>query len=211
MMCVIFKLDGDADSMEKAARRDSRDDMIRAAIELLCERGYAGTSFGDVLDRSGAPRGSIYHHFPGGKQQLVTEAVQRYTAGVLRALNTAAESGGAVDLVRVFLDVVRSGLRASDFRRGCAIAAVTLDATPADAALLALTAESFRAWRTRIAAAFRRDGATEARARRLATLVVAAVEGALMLARAEHDVGPITDVGRELEDYLGRSLSDSRP
>jgi AcrR family transcriptional regulator len=66
------------------SRRDSRDDMIRAAIELLCERGYAGTSFGDVLERSGAPRGSIYHHFPGGKQQLVTEAVQRYTAGVLR-------------------------------------------------------------------------------------------------------------------------------
>ena len=180
--------------------------MIRAAIDLLCERGYAGTSFGDVIERSGAPRGSIYHHFPGGKQQLVTEAVQRYTAGILRALDHAAESGGAVDLVRVFVDVVRSGLRASDFRRGCAIAAVTLDATPADAALLELTAESFQAWRSRIAAAFRRDGATEARARRLATLVVAAVEGALILARAEHDVAPITDVGRELEEHL----SDSR-
>jgi AcrR family transcriptional regulator len=190
------------------SKRDSRDDMIRAAIELLCERGYAGTSFGDVLERSGAPRGSIYHHFPGGKQQLVTEAVQRYTAGVLRALNTAAESGGAVDLVRVFVDVVRSGLRASDFRRGCAIAAVTLDATPADAALLQLTAESFRAWRSRIAAAFRRDGATEAQARRLATLVVAAVEGALMLARAEHDVAPITDVGHELEAHLRAVLPE---
>jgi hypothetical protein len=108
--------------------------------------------------------------------------------------------------VRVFVDVVRSGLRASDFRRGCAIAAVTLDATPADAALLELTAESFRAWRSRIATALRRDGATEAQARRLSTLVVAAVEGALMLARAEHDVAPITDVGRELEEHL----SDSR-
>jgi AcrR family transcriptional regulator len=188
------------------AKRDSRDEMIRAAIELLSERGYAGTSFGDVIERSGAPRGSIYHYFPGGKQQLVTEAVQRYTAGVLRALNAAAESGGAIDLVRVFVDVVRSGLRASDFRRGCAIAAVTLDATPADAALLGLTAESFRAWRSRIAATLRRDGATEAQARRLATLVVAAVEGALILARAEHDVTPITDVGHELEGHLHATL-----
>ena len=176
--------------------------MIRAAIELLSERGYAGTSFGDVIERSGAPRGSIYHHFPGGKQQLVTEAVQRYTASILRALEAAATSGTAVDLVRVFVDVVRRGMRASDFQRGCAIAAVTLDATPADAALLQLTGGSFRAWRGRIATALRRDGATEAQARRLSTLVVASVEGAMMLARADHDVTPITDVGHELDAYL---------
>src|SRR5262245_44130196 len=94
--------------MSVIATRDSRDQMIRAAIELLSERGYAGTSFGDVIERSGAPRGSIYHHFPGGKQQLVTEAVQRYTAAILRALDAAAESGTAVDLVRVFVDVVRT-------------------------------------------------------------------------------------------------------
>jgi TetR/AcrR family transcriptional repressor of lmrAB and yxaGH operons len=202
MMTVIVKFVSSGGRMST----ESRDRMIRATIDLLSERGYAGTSFGDVIDRSGAPRGSIYHHFPGGKQQLVTEAVRRYADAILRRLAAATEAGSSVDTVRVFIDVVRSGLRASDFRLGCAIAGVTLDATPADAALLGLAADAFRGWRTTLATAFRRDGATEAQARRLSTLVVASVEGALMLARAEQDVAPISDVGHELESYLRATL-----
>ena len=81
MMTVIVKGSG--------MSLNSREKMIVAAQELLSERGYAGTSFGDVIERSGAPRGSIYHHFPEGKQQLVTEAVQRYAAGVLAAIAKA--------------------------------------------------------------------------------------------------------------------------
>lgn len=185
---------------------DSRDRMVRATIDLLSERGYAGTSFGDVIERSGAPRGSIYHHFPGGKQQLVTEAVRRYAEAILRRLAAATETGSSVDTVRVFIDMVRSGLRASDFRLGCAIAGVTLDATPADTALIGLTAEAFQGWRSTLATTFRRDGATEAQARRLATFVVASVEGALILARAEQDVAPITDVSHELEAHLRATL-----
>src|SRR5690242_20447853 len=65
---------------------DSRERMVRAAVELFRERGYAATSFGDVLARSGAPRGSIYHHFPGGKEELAAEALSRYTAASTRAL-----------------------------------------------------------------------------------------------------------------------------
>jgi AcrR family transcriptional regulator len=185
---------------------DSRELMIRSAITLLRERGYAGTSFADVLAHSGAPRGSIYHHFPEGKQQLVAEAVRRYAELTLQAISTAADAGSSVDTVRVFVDTVRSGLRGSDFRRGCAIAGTVLDLTPADAVLLDLTAAAFQAWRSRLATAFAKDGATEAQARRLATLVVAAVEGALMLARTERDVAPITDVGHELEAHLRTTL-----
>ena len=184
----------------------SREKMIQAAQELLSERGYSGTSFGDVIERSGAPRGSIYHHFPGGKQQLVAEAVQRYAASVLASIATADARGSSVDTVRIFVDLVRRGLRASDFRVGCAVAGVVLDATPSDVDLLALTADAFASWRTRLAAAFRRDGATEAKARRLATFVVASIEGAMMLARADRDITPVTDVGRELEDHIKITL-----
>lgn len=188
-------------------RNESRDRMLRATMELLCERGYSGTSFGDIIERSGAPRGSIYHHFPGGKQQLAAEAAQRYAAGILRRIAATTEDGAATDAVRVFIDVVRDGLRASDFRLGCAVAGIVLDATPADVALLDLAAEAFRGWRQRFTAAFRRDGATEAQARRLATLVVSAVEGAMMLARADRDVAPVVDVGHELEAHVRAVLS----
>src|SRR5262252_2959176 len=98
---------------------DSRDKMIRATITLLSQRGYAGTSFGDVMAASGAPRGSIYHHFPGGKQQLVAEAVARYADGMAHRLRTAVQRGRSLDAVGLFIDAVRSGLRASDFTQGC--------------------------------------------------------------------------------------------
>ena len=186
--------------------KDTRELMVRTALELLRERGYAGMSFGDVIERSGAPRGSIYHHFPGGKQQLVTEAVTLYAERIRERLATAVHSGSSLDAVRTLIDVTRDGLRASDFRAGCAIAAVVLDVTPEDRVLLDLSAASLGGWRGVLATGFRRDGATAAQARRLAALVVGAVEGALILARADRDVTPVVDIGHELESHLRTTL-----
>lgn len=186
---------------------DSRDRMVRAAAELFRERGYAATSFSDVIERSGAPRGSIYHHFPRGKEQLAAEALRWYAEATARALTRALTGGSSADAVAVFVTAMRDGLRASDFRAGCPIAAVALDVGPADDALLASVVGAFESWRTALATAFRRDGATPAQARRLASLVVAAVEGALILARAERDVQPVTDVAHELAAHVRTALA----
>jgi AcrR family transcriptional regulator len=185
---------------------DTRDRMVQATIELLQQRGYAGTSFGDVTAASGAPRGSIYHHFPGGKQQLVAEAVTRYAEGIARRLRTDVQSGHSRDVVGTFVDVVRTGLRASDFSRGCAIAAVVLDVTPSESVLLDLGSQALGAWRRVLQTAFQRDGAEDARARRLATFVVAAVEGALILARADRDLTPVNEVAAELDRHLASGV-----
>lgn len=190
---------------------DTRQRMVRAAIELLRERGYAATSFHDVLERSAAPRGSIYHHFPDGKAQLVAEAVRQYSDATLRRLAAAATRGSSVETVGLFLDVTRDGLRASDFRAGCAVAAVVLDTTPEDAVLLSLTAAAFRAWREILTEAFQRDGLPPVRARSLAALVVAAVEGALILARAERDLAPVDDVAAELLTHVRSAVSEPVP
>src|SRR5262249_53906399 len=120
----------DRHSQGECVPNDSRENMIRATVDLLRERGYAGTSLGDILARSGGPRGSISHHFPGGKQELVTEALRRYAAGIRRRLVSVAETGSAVDLVRALLGAMRDGLRASDFAVGCAVAGVVLDLSP---------------------------------------------------------------------------------
>jgi AcrR family transcriptional regulator len=187
--------------------KDSRQKMVWATLELLRERGYAGTSFGDIIERSGAPRGSIYHHFPGGKQELVREAITLYAEGIRRRL---AAAGGSIDITRALVDAVRDTLRASDFTAGCAVAGLVLDLTPnlapGDRALLDLSAEAFGTWRRALATAMVADGATEAQARRLAVLVVSATEGAFILARAERDVAPIVDVGHELEAHLRATL-----
>jgi AcrR family transcriptional regulator len=185
---------------------ESRDKMIRATITLLSERGYAGTSFGDVMAASGAPRGSIYHHFPGGKQQLVAEAVARYAEGMANRLRAAVQRGRSRDAVGLFIDAVRSGLRASDFAQGCAIAAVVLDLTPSESVLLDLSAQAFASWREVLQTAFERDGVEPDRARRLAAFVVCAVEGALVLARADRSLTPVDDVAHELTAHLTSTL-----
>jgi len=181
---------------------DSRENMIRATVDLLRERGYEGISLGDVLARSGAPRGSIYHHFPGGKQELVVEALRRYAAGIRRRLTAVAEMGSAVDTVRALVGAMRDGLRASDYAVGCAVAGVVLDLTPAEADLLLPAADALREWHDVISAALVRDGVDRARARRLATVVLAAFEGAIILARAERDTAPFDAVEQELAVLL---------
>jgi AcrR family transcriptional regulator len=185
--------------------------MIRAATELFRERGYAATSFADVIARSGAPRGSIYHHFPQGKQQLAAEALRWYAEATARFLERALAGGSSADAVATFVTAMRDSLRASDFRAGCPIAAVALDLTPDPApdeeALPGAVVAAFDSWRTALGAAFRRDGATPAQARRLATFVVSTVEGALILARAERDVQPLTDAAHELSSHVRAALA----
>ena len=176
---------------------DSREKMIRATVDLLRERGYSGTSLGDVLARSGGPRGSIYHHFPGGKDELVTEALRRYTASIERRI---AAPGSAVDTVRALLSAMREGLRATDFSHGCAVAAVVLDAS--SAAVGSPAAEALASWRSVLAGALVRDGFSTQRAARLATLVIAAFEGAIILSRADRDTAPLDAVEAELVALL---------
>lgn len=181
---------------------DSRDAMIRATVDLLRERGYAGTSLGDVLQRSGGPRGSIYHHFPGGKQELVAEAVRRFGNAIRRSIAAAAERGSGADTVAALLAGLRDGLLATDFGHGCAIAGVVLDLTPAEHDLLVPVAAALADWQAVLAQSFVRDGVAPERARRLAAFVLAAVEGGLILARAAKDITPLDDVATELAALL---------
>ena len=185
-------------------RTDSRSRMIHAAAELFCQRGYHATTFSDVVRESGAPRGSTYFHFPGGKAELGVEAVRRTAEHTARRLAATASS---LDAVRLLVTALGNVLRASDFHAGCAVAGVVLDTTPDEEALLRQTAAAFASWRSALAEAFRREGATPAQARRLAVLVVAAIEGALMLARADRDIQPLTDVARELETHVRAVLA----
>jgi len=186
---------------------DSRDRMVRAAIELFGERGYAATSFADILERSAAPRGSIYHHFPGGKAELAAEALRRYTAASLGRLRRDATAGVDV-MIGDFVRYAREVLVAGDCRQGCPIAGVALDVGPDDP-LAGAVGEALAAWRWALAEAMRRDGAPAARADSLATLVVAGVEGALLLARAARDPGPLDDVGAELLNHVRTTLGDA--
>lgn len=179
----------------------ARERMVRSAAYLFRERGLRGTAFSDVIAHSGAPRGSIYHHFPGGKLQLAEEAV-RYAGGYVGAgIRASTRDDDPVAAVRAFVGWWRRVLERSDFRAGCPVAAVTVE-SPVPGALADAAAGAFGRWRRDLAAGLVAAGAAPSRAARLATLVVAAVEGATVMCRAQRSLAALDDVTAELEELI---------
>lgn len=174
---------------------DARRKMIESAVTLLATRGLQGTAFSDVLARSGAPRGSIYHHFPEGKDELVDAAIELAGDRALRVLD-AVQDSPPKEVTRYFLDLWREVLVRSDLRAGCAVLAVTVATDSPD--LLGHAARIFRAWRGRLADLYARGGMDADAAARLATTVVAASEGAVVVSRAERTLEPFELVATQL-------------
>jgi AcrR family transcriptional regulator len=192
-----------------AATRDapgSRERMVRSAALLFREHGYSGTGFRDVIAHSGAPRGSIYHHFPDGKAQLAEEAVAWAAGALAQWLDEAlASERDAEGVLRAFLTPWREVLERSDFRAGCPLVAITVE-TDAPPRLTAAVASAFAGWQELLAGRLRAAGIPTARAAGLATLAVAAIEGAVLLCRAQRDTQPLDAVANE----LARAIEDAR-
>ena len=186
---------------------DSRERMLRSTMALLREYGASATSIDRVLAHSGAPRGSVYHHFPGGRAQLIDEAVA--LAGELMAglIDAAMQAGDPVQAIDAFFALWRGRLADSRFRAGCPVVAVAVE-TNDDAPQLARSAGAvFAGWQQAFTALFRHHGLPEDRSRRLAALIVAAEEGAVILCRAEQSTAPMDAVAAEIHDLLSHALS----
>jgi AcrR family transcriptional regulator len=177
---------------------DSRQRMIESASELFRERGYSGTGFREINAKSGVARGAIYHHFPRGKAEVGEEVIRGDGVLVAAAIDAAAQDLDAVGVVRAFVDGWRAHLIATEFRAGCAIVGVLAESNPDAPGLARASADAFRSWRAALAASFRKSGIPAARARRLATLTVAAVEGAVLMSRAEGTTRALDESGQEL-------------
>ncbi|ALG14503.1 hypothetical protein AOZ06_02480 [Kibdelosporangium phytohabitans] len=178
--------------------------MIRSAALLFREHGIAGTSLADVLEHSGAPRGSIYHHFPGGKNQLAAEATVWAGSLVTRML---VEAGGPLEVVGALFGFWRTELTMHP-QSGCPVLAAALaEAESGDAYQAAR--EVFGTWERAIADLLVGRGVAEERAVSAATLLIAATEGAVVLARAKGDLRALDRVEREMTRTIGHLLVDS--
>lgn len=183
--------------------------MVVSAAMLIRERGAHSTAISDVLAHSGAPRGSAYHHFPGGRGQLLCEAVD-YAADFVAAALTGA--GSAMDMLDMTVAYYRQGLLDSDYRAGCPVMAVAVEAGAPDArtaAAVQRAAAAFERWNDVIAARLVAEGVAATKAADLATLVIAGLEGALVLARAGHDIAPLDAVHRRLRNLLESERKNS--
>jgi TetR/AcrR family transcriptional repressor of lmrAB and yxaGH operons len=182
-----------------------RQQMIESAVALMREQGVEGASFSRVLERSGAPRGSIYHHFPEGKAQLVEEATRYAGEFIAAGLAAALQSDDPVAAIRGFTASWERILEKWDYGAGCTVVAAALEGDRTPGAREAAR-DAFTSWQELLAGAFGEQGVPEERARSLAALTVAAVEGAVVLARAERSPEPLERVADELSTLVEEAV-----
>jgi AcrR family transcriptional regulator len=188
------------------AKPGPRERMIVSTALLVRERGARATSLDAVLEHSGAPRGSVYHHFPGGREQLLREATGYAGEYVARRLERTAIEDPLL-AIDTLLDEYRESLLASDFRAGCPVVAVAVESAEEGPDLRDDVVGAFDRWREIFAHGFAAAGIDVARSDELALLVVSGFEGALILSRAYRDLAPLENMRREIRARVEAELA----
>ncbi len=186
-------------------RRDGRERLLNGARQLLAEKGYAGMELRDVAERGDAPRGSIYHHFPGGKAQLAVEAAELEGREIRKAIERSLEQRGLEATLTMFGDFFRRRVKDHPERIGCPVAAAAL-ARAEDPALAAAATAAFQSWEAPIAARLIEEGVSRAGAEAFAGLAVSTVEGAILRARAAGSRDPLDSAIAGLQRALAGTL-----
>jgi AcrR family transcriptional regulator len=192
----------DATARELPAPRDR---MVYSAAQLVRERGVTGTGVRDVIERAAAPRGSFQHYFPGGKDQLVSEAVLwagDFAARWARGYGERARRPTPAGLFAHLVEPWKTEFRTRGFERGCPVMATGADLAAGESAVTAPLRAAATGWADAVAGELRRMGVPARRSRRLATLMLSTLEGAIMLARIHRDVRPLTTVAADLAPLL---------
>lgn len=182
---------------------DSRARFVEATAELLRRQGYHATGLKQIVAHSGAPRGSLYFHFPEGKEQLAEAALQHSGEQMREDLRGLIE--GAVDppaAIEAVAEALADRLEASEFLDGCPVATVALEAAAQSPRLRDACSGSYSQWQSLVEERLLGWGLEGARARALANLVLCTIEGALLLSRAHGSTAPLRSAGAQLAELL---------
>ncbi len=179
----------------------ARDALIASVTGLVRRRGVAGTGLNALLEDNGVARRTVYLNFPGGKAELVAEATRLAGEGLTAVIQSGDDGGDPAEAVQTFIDEWKAQLTATQIQAGCPIVAAVLGRSEAPAAAQAAS-EAFGEWQTILSDRLVRAGADRDNARSLATLTVAAIEGAVILAIATQSTAALDDVGRHLIEVM---------
>lgn len=178
-----------------AARGQHRQALVWAAARLFRRQGFTGTGLSDILAASGAPRGSLYHYFPAGKEEIGAEAVAAAGGLVTRTLKELAdEAPDPASFIRRYTEMLAQWLKASDYRDGCPITTTLLETAPGSERITAAGRAAFADWQAIVGGLLRRHGWPEGAAARTATAVIAGLEGALLMARVQGSGEPVNAI-----------------
>jgi TetR/AcrR family transcriptional repressor of lmrAB and yxaGH operons len=179
---------------------DAKKRAIAAATNLFRRKGYHGTGLTEILKASNAPKGSFYFHFPDGKEQLAAQTLHAAARDTDQTLGLiAARTNNTADYVEAVAAAFGRILERSNFEASCPIANVSVDMSAESKAIAQEARDGFRAWHKSIAEALEREIPNKRDASEMAATILAALEGALILCRAEKSLQPLEAVTRQLK------------
>jgi TetR/AcrR family transcriptional regulator, lmrAB and yxaGH operons repressor len=183
--------------------QSSRAKLIDTSAALFMRQGYHGTGLAQIVAKSGAPKGSLYFHFPGGKEELALAAVERAGSHFALVLHDVLHQNPMPgEAVLALCGLLGKWMEASSFVEGCPITTVCLELAPTNTAVTAATQGIFASWQDDWWGHLCRAGFSDNAAQNYATTIVATLEGAFILARAEQSVRPFEVVGTMLAMML---------
>jgi len=181
--------------------------LAESMLELIQTSGYSGTGLNAVIDHAAAPKGSIYFHFPDGKEGLGVAAVDLAAAQFGMLIAEAADSaGGAAQAARAAIEALTSIVSRSDYRLGCPVSVVALEMGAESERLRHACASAFESWIVPTAALLEADGIDAEGARSLATVIVATIEGAVVVSRAMRSRQPLESAADVVADLIEQRI-----
>ncbi len=186
----------------------ARDRILAAATQLFQRRGYHGVGTAEILDQAQATKGSMYHHFPLGKEQVAVAAVGQIRDDLLALLGKLRGDGRSLDeAIRQLAKGIAHWMKASAWREGALLSSASIGVVPELPRLHAAIKEAFDAWRDDLVAQLGAAGWRRASAQAMAHTIVASIEGAMILARIDQDGGVLVTVA----DTLARIIAAGDP
>lgn len=197
--------------MAYAKSEETQRRLLESTAKLLRTRGYAATGLSAIIEESGVPKGSLYHHFPGGKEELAAAAVRASGEAIVERLTALADhAGGPIEAVDRFCEYYVEQLERSGFRKGCPLATVTLEAAADVDAMHAACGGAFDAIVSLLAERLGREGVAAEPARRAADFAVASIEGALLVAKARRSTAGLVEMRDHLRAHLRAVIEESQ-
>ncbi len=181
----------------------TREQIVRTTAELLEAQGYHATGLNQIVAESGAPKGSLYYYFPAGKEELTAEAIGLTGEAIARHIrDSLAETAEPAEAVATFIRALAQRIAASDCRGGSAITIVALETAATSERLNQACRRAYGLWQAAFRAKLVAGGFAPERAEQLATAIIAAVEGGVVLSRTQRSPAPLERVAEELRQHL---------
>ena len=180
-----------------------RDQIIATTSQLMETQGYHATGLNQILAESGAPKGSLYYYFPEGKEALAEEAIERSRRLIEQRIRASlAEFDDPVTAVTTFISRLADQVHTSGYSSGGPVTAIALEAASTNERWVVACHQTFQTWQDAFAEKLRQGNFSEARARRLSVLIIAALEGGIILSRSQQSPQPLLDVAEEVGALL---------